>query len=104
MRTSASTAARARNTCRRRKRRRRRGGSLARPVMTVKVVELVAEDFVGVIKPLAFERLACPGVGALQLLRRGVQLIGEVIGPTLLDRGIHQLPGHGRGARLAFPR
>src|ERR1700732_1147547 len=91
MTTSAATAPTARTTWRRRS-RKRGGGGLARPVTTVKVVELVAEDFAGVIKALPLEGLACPGVGVIELLARGIQLVSQVIGPALLNGRIGQLP------------
>src|SRR6267378_4282957 len=91
---SANTAATARTTWRRRS-RKRGGGGLARPVTTVKVVELVAEDFAGVIEPLPLEGFSCPGVGPIELLARGIQLVSQVISPALLDRRIDQLPGDG---------
>src|SRR4051812_37371964 len=98
---SATAAATARLTWRRRS-WKRGGGGLARPVTTVKVVALVVVDFAGVIEPLPFEVLSRPGVGSIELLARGVQLVGQVVSPALLDSGLDQPPSNRCRVSLAI--
>src|SRR6185369_9156020 len=68
--------------------------------LVIRIPDHVAQAELRVVFALEGEQLLRPRIGAVELLRRGVWLVREVVRPAAAQRGVDQLARPDRHARL----